>query len=325
MLEGLFAVLSTSSPAWVQWLVAIVGFAAGLIGCAGMAIVEWGAWIIVLPNRRFSAMETTVDPALGFPIEIQASDGVGLAGLWHEADVPTGRTVVLLHGFAEPSSLRIRIEVLTRHGWNVASLDARGHGRSGGDRSTFGGREAGDLRAWIDSLTERVGPTLELAAWGRSMGAAVVVRSAAEDSRIAALVLESPYVDLVDALTVILTRYRIPLPRLFARRITRRARTLAGMSLTKPRPIDYAPKIKVPVLIVHGSNDTLISPGEARRLAEAFPRPAPIIEVAGAGHSNAIDIGGYVLLDRIAGFLDEATSPGATPEALARAQRHQSD
>src|SRR5262249_23682067 len=154
-------------------------------------VIEWGAWVLVLPNRRLSHSPT--DPALGDPIEIEATDGVRLAGLWHAADVPTGRTVLLLHGFAEPTSLRIRIEVLTRHGWNVAALDSRGHGRSGGDRSSFGGREADDVRTWIDALRARVGSDLAVTAWGRSMGAGIIVRAAAADPRIAALVLESPY------------------------------------------------------------------------------------------------------------------------------------
>lgn len=306
MLEGPFAALATSSPAWLQWFVAIAGFVGGFVVCAVMAIVEWGAWVLVLPNRKPGLMRATEDPALGVPIEITAADGVPLAGLWHEADVPTGRTVVLLHGFAEPTSLRIRIEVLTRHGWNVASLDARGHGRSGGDRASFGGREVGDLQAWIDAIAARVGTTLTLTAWGRSMGAGIVSRAAVIDPRITAVVLESPYLDLEDALTVLLRRYRMPAARLLARRMLRRAGRLAGTSLTRPRPIDVAPEVRVPVLIVHGAADALIPFSEARRLAETFRPPAELLDVPGGGHSNAIDVGGYELLDRIAAFLDTA-------------------
>src|SRR5262245_14882277 len=99
MLEGPLAALGASTPAWMPWLAAIVGFALGLLGCAYLAVVEWGAWTLLMPNRRPGSMMAGQDPVLGVPIETVASDGVALAGLWHAADVPTGRTVVLLHGF----------------------------------------------------------------------------------------------------------------------------------------------------------------------------------------------------------------------------------
>jgi len=92
-------------------------------------------------------------------------------------------------------------------------------------------------------LAARVGPGMTLAVWGRSMGAAVALRAAAEDgqARIAALVLEAPYHDLEAAIGAMIRRFRLPWPRLLARLIARRAEALAGVSLTRPRPLDLAP------------------------------------------------------------------------------------
>ena len=44
------------------------------------------------------------------------------------------------------------------------------------------------------------------------MGAAISTRAAADDPRIAALVLESPYVDLEATLAIVLRRKQVPLP-----------------------------------------------------------------------------------------------------------------
>jgi uncharacterized protein len=301
------------------------GFGLGLVGCLVLAVVDWAAWVLVLPSRRPGAVEAQVtfaiDPTaperrLGEPIAAVASDGVRLAGIWHAAGnanasgAGAGRVVLLIHGFAEdPSSLLVRMEALNRHGWDVAALDARAHGRSGGDRGSFGGREGADVAAWIDALTSagRLGRG-PLAVWGRSMGAAIAVRAAADDPRIAALVLEAPYVDLFETLAVVLRRKRVPFPRLTARLVLGRAERLAGVSLTTPRPIDLAPRVAAPTLVIHGSDDSLIPPTDARRLAESFPRPAPIVEVAGAGHNTVVDVGGAALLDHIASFLDEAAA-----------------
>ena len=126
--------------------------------------------------------------------------------------------------------------------------------------------------------------------------------------------LEAPYHDLEAAIAVMLRRFRLPGPRLLARLIARRAEALAGVSLTRPRPLDLAPRVAVPTLIVHGSNDALVALADAQRLADAFPAAAPLIEVAGARHTDILDVGGPELLDRIAAFLD------ALPRAVTRRQ-----
>ncbi len=307
----------------LAWVVGLGGFALGAAGVAGMAVVEWAAWVMVLPNRRpgaiFAQGVLATDPAsperrLGEPIEVTAAAGVRLVGIWHPAGEESrhGRVVLLIHGFAEdPSSLQARMEALNRHGWDVAALDTRAHGRSGGDRGSFGGREAADVAAWIDALAASgrlAGSPPVVAVWGRSMGAAIAARAAADDPRVAALVLEAPYLDLEETLRGILRRRRVPLPGLLARLILRRAQGLAGVSLDRPRPIDLAPRIEIPVLVIHGANDSLIPAADARRLAESFPRPAPLIVVAGAGHNSVVEVGGRTLLEQIAGFLDDAVA-----------------
>ena len=99
----------------------------------------------------------------------------------------------------------------------------RGYGRSSGTFASFGGREAGDVRVWLDTLAAwpgRARPLLPVL-WGRSMGAAIAVRAAAEDSRIQALVLESPMVDLDLAMAAWFRKRRFPCSHLLARLVTR--------------------------------------------------------------------------------------------------------
>ena len=247
------------------------------------------------------------------PISVHAADGAMLAGLWYPAAgvKPTGATVILLHGFAESSSglQAQRVAALDQAGWNVAALDLRGYGASEGSYASFGGREAGDVQAWLDSLAQRAGPANELVPvlWGRSMGAAIAVRAAALDSRIRALILESPMVCLDDAMAAWFRKRRAPFPGLLARLVTRRAGKLAGVSLTRPRPLDLATRVRCPVLIVHGTADTLIPDREVRRLAAAFPSPARILEVPGAGHADVITIGGEAVLEQVVQFLRDGT------------------
>jgi alpha-beta hydrolase superfamily lysophospholipase len=303
-------------------VISLAGFLLGVIACALLAIIEYGAWALVVPPRpRLAtedlferACETASDPMdRPRPISAFTDDGVKLAGTWHPAaGGDTARTTLLLHGFAEASGAvqAQRVAALHQAGWNVAALDLRGYGRSSGAFASFGGREAGDVRVWLDTLAAgpgRARPLLPVL-WGRSMGAAIAVRAAAEDSRIQALVLESPMVDLDLAMAVWFRNRRFPCAHLLARLVTRRAGRLAGVSLTRPRPLEVAPRVHCPVLIVHGSDDTLVTSREARRLAAAFPNPPGFVEVPGAGHPDVVAIGGDALLERILQFLQEATA-----------------
>src|SRR5271166_2004717 len=163
-----FAML-LSSP-WVlhdtagRIVISLAGFLLGVIACALLAIVEYGAWALVVPPRpRLAtedlferACETASDPMdRPRPISALTADGVKLAGTWHPvARGDTGRTTLLLHGFAEASGAvqAQRVAALHQAGWNVAALDLRGYGRSSGTFASFGGREAGDVRVWLDTL-----------------------------------------------------------------------------------------------------------------------------------------------------------------------------
>ena len=226
---------------------------------------------------------------------------------------PTGRTALLLHGFAEASSAleARRTAALNRHGWNVAVLDSRGYGKSGGPFPTFGGHEADDIRTWLDLIAKRIAlvdPALPFhpVLWGRSMGAAIALRTAAAEHSLAAIVLESPMVDLVTSMALVLRRRRIPCSRLMARLVTRRAGRLAGVAIHAPRPIDSARAVTCPTLILHGTNDTVVTIDEARRLADAFPA-APAGSKSPMHHTDVVDRGGEELLDQIAAFLEDAT------------------
>lgn len=294
---------------WVSSLIVVLAFVAGLGACLVWGVVEWGAWALVSPGRRHDPDRPDEEPAPWEPLSARASDGTSLRGAWLGSDQADGRTLALLHGFGEDrSALLSRAEALSLRGWNVAVLDSRGRGQSEGDRTSFGGRESHDLLAWLDVLSERLGPDARLAAWGRSMGATTVLKAAVEDKdgRLRAVVLEAPYPDLKPAVKSWLSHLR--LPGFFAGLLLRRAKALAGVSLHEPTPLELAASVHIPALLLAGSDDPLAPPDQARRLASAFPSPATVIEVPGARHADVFDLGGDPLADQVAAFLNDAVS-----------------
>lgn len=290
---------------WGSWSLGLAALLAGLGACVAIAVVEWGAWALVAPGRR---AESPLEPAPWEPIEAAAPDGARLAGALRVAEGHHHRVALLLHGFAEDrSALLGRADALAARGWTVAALDSRARGRSGGAYCTFGAIESNDLRVWIDSLARRLGAPTAFAAWGRSMGAVIALRAAADGVPLRALVLEAPYADLAQPVADTLRRTR--LPALLARRMLRRAAHIARVALDRPRPIDLAPRVGLPVLILHGADDPVAPPSEVRALAAAFPMPPDRVEVPGARHADVFDAGGAALADRVAAFLDAAIPP----------------
>jgi alpha-beta hydrolase superfamily lysophospholipase len=300
--------------------VGLTGFLVGAFACLFLAVIEIGAWALVMPYRSVatSAVFPPGGGALADDVDsivARASDGSRLVARWFPAPGPcaTGRTVLLLHGFAETSRAleAARAAALNQFGWNVAALDSRGHGQSEGHYSTFGGLEAQDIQAWLDELAGRLAqtaaaPPFQPVLWGRSMGAAIALRAAALDSRALALVLEAPMVDLVASTVAVLRRRRLPFPNMLARRVVRRASKLAGIPIDRPSPVETAPRVRCPTAVIHGTDDSIVPIQEARRLASAFPSSPCWFEIAGAKHIDVVDVGGQPLLEQVAAMLEKA-------------------
>ncbi len=307
---------------FVGWPRTVVVALLALLGGGGLAVVviaiEWGAWSLVAPGRRVGQTRSEVAPSApdrsAQRITTRAADGSILVGDWFPAagDRTQNRTILLLHGLAEDRrAFEVRVDRLIQSGWNVAAVDARGSGGSGGKWVTFGGREGDDLRCWLDTLTALKPDSTRFAVWGRSMGAATALRGANAEDRIRALVLEAPYDDLRTAVAGVLRKLRVPGG--LAGLVLARARRLAGVSLDRPRPIDLAPGIQAPTLVVHGTNDALVPVGRARELARVIGRDqgqaAEFLEVAGAGHANVFSVGGDPLAEAVVAFLNQAIPP----------------
>src|SRR4051812_13591328 len=107
-------------------ILAASGFVLGLLAVIVLAAIEYGAWALVLPPRDRGDRKRAVGgpegeaTEQGEAISAQAGDGARLAGLWHPASTggPTGKTAILLHGFAEASGdIRAeRVAALNRAG-----------------------------------------------------------------------------------------------------------------------------------------------------------------------------------------------------------------
>ena len=198
-----------------------------------------------------------------------------------------------------------------RSSWSEAGTSRCSIPGAGAGAETPGPRSgpgrAGTSPSGSTSSAGTVGPGFEPIAWGRSMGAAIALQTAARDHRLKALILEAPYARLHDSIARSLASRR--LPAMLAGALLRRAGGIAGCELDHPCPEDAARAVRIPVLILHGSEDRIAPPSEVQRLASALPGPPGVVVVPGAHHGDIFEIGGAELTDRIADFLAGCLDP----------------
>jgi dipeptidyl aminopeptidase/acylaminoacyl peptidase len=224
---------------------------------------------------------------------LTAPDGALLHGWLFRPAQPNGGAVILLHGVADTRrGVLGPARFLLMRGYTVLAPDGRGHGISGGELVTYGLLEAGDVRLWSDWLARQPRIT-RLYGLGESLGAAVLLSSLTDESRFRAVVAESPYSSFhsvayervggpvrIRGIAARLTLWPIVEPAFLY------ARLRYALNLWTASPRDAVAASHVPVLLIHGTDDTNILPWHSRELSRVRVG-IELWEPSGVGHTGA--------------------------------------
>ncbi len=178
---------------WYTKLLTAVLALAFFVGLATLAIAGFLVYRIVKPQRTTSEINMNTFP--GRPDAVQFSvAGLGTREGWFFPGLRGAPTIILCHGYeSSRSELLTLVSALQDHQYNVFVFDFAAHGKNAGV-TTFGFKEAEELRAAIDTLAARndVDAT-SFGLWGYNLGAYAALREAETDKRVRALVLDSVY------------------------------------------------------------------------------------------------------------------------------------
>jgi len=210
--------------------------------------------------------------------KIPAEDGTPLSALHlrPSAAEPRRGVVLFLHGNAEDlGDILPRLEEFQGRGYAVLGIDYRGYGTSPGTP-----REAGvvaDAAAALRRLCEleQVSPR-EVILYGRSMGAGPAVALAAREP-VGGLVLDGAFTSAFRVVT------RVPI--------------LPGDRFPN---IERLPRVRCPILVIHGTRDETVPFSHGRRLLAAAPPGADHLWVEGAGHNDLVEIAGEAYWEALA-------------------------
>jgi len=229
-------------------------------------------------------------------IELITEDGVKLSA-WYTPP-QNGAVILVAHGHADKRAEDFYL-LFASHGYGVIAWDFRAHGKSEGNFTTIGYYEVHDVKAALDFALAQ--PEIEhIGGWGSSMGAVTMIRAAAQYVEIEAVVADSPFATLEDAMDL-----RVPFP-ILRPLIQFFAEWETGLSASLVRPVDEIALISPrPVFIIQGMGDTAIPLDSSQRLYDAAGEPKSLWTEDDVPHMNMFAYYETRYTNRVIKFFDE--------------------
>ncbi len=243
---------------------------------------EPGPWAVpasvMLPRRIPAEPIGDWAPADGRDTISLDVDGVTLRGFSYAGSDPAMPTLLFFEGDrGRDGACDAFFRAIAKLGPRVVVFDYRGYGFSAGtpDVSTF---ESDGLRIF-DSLS--AGGTSRVAVMGYSLGTGIATSIALRRTTVG-LLLASPFASAKEVLPVYMSALSVPardvryvMPSYGFAELTDNAKRVA--------------KTQVPLLVIHGSDDTIVPVAQGREVFEASRAATKrMVEVLGARHDDVL-------------------------------------
>lgn len=240
-------------------------------------------------------------------LTLTSFDGLTLRARLLPAVGPAKGTLLLFHGYRSMAAVDFSAVARPLHeaGFHLLFVDQRSHGRSQGKWITYGVRERQDCLAWAWLCYRRFGPDHPLFLYGMSMGATTVLLAAGLDlpPTVRGIVADCGFTAPTAILRHVLRRFCRPLSRPLLTLLRWYARWLLDVDLDSCSTPAALRKNRLPVLLLHGVDDSFVPVDMSREAASACGGYHQLYLVTQAGHGGAgwVDRNGY--LAAVKGFV----------------------
>ncbi|BBO00400.1 alpha/beta hydrolase [Sporolactobacillus terrae] len=242
---------------------------------------------------------------------MRSSDGLNLHAFRFDAHPNNHHWIILLHGYMdEASNMFYYASVFAEHGYNVLVPNLRGAGRSEGDYIGMGWNDRLDVVGWIKQLVAH-DPEAKIAVFGVSMGGATAMMTAGEKlpPNVCCVIEDCGYTSVADEFAYELRNlFRLPaFPILrLADRVTR---SRAGYGIYEASAIEQVKKANVPILFIHGDNDTFVPTHMVHKVYEAAAGEKELLLVKKATHAASSIVDPELYFSTIFHFLEKHVPP----------------
>ncbi len=257
-----------------RWAVIATATAAALAVAAGCTSLETRQrQIIFSPSTgtsTWATAQTSDMQAVWIPhYSAESNADVKLHALWHPSENANAPVMLYLHGArrtVEASAFRIRH--MRDLGFSVLAVDYRGFGQSTNELPSEASSVEDARAAWAWLAQKH--PDRPRYIFGHSLGGAIAVQLAGAVNDANGLIVEGTFTSIPDVFRSFKWGW-LPVTGLITQRFD---------------SAEQIARVKVPVLVVHGSNDSLIPPELGRALYERAPSPKKFVLVDGGTHYN---------------------------------------
>lgn len=201
------------------------------------------------------------------------------------------KVVICFHGYTgEGLSNHMAIsQYFLNNGYGILLPDARAHGSSEGEYIGFGCLDRKDAMVWIDWVIKECGEDVQIMLHGTSMGGATVLMTSGLElpSQVKGIVSDCGFTSPKEVFTHVLNdMYHLPaFPAIQGADILNKR--LAGYGMDECNAKNEVKKAKVPILFIHGSNDTFVPCKMCHEIYDNCQSPKKKLIIEGAAHAES--------------------------------------
>ena len=253
------------------------------------------------------------------PVRVTTRDGAGITA-YLTTPINAGKDplpmVVMPHGGPELRDYLdwdVTVQALAARGWLVLQPNFRGSGGYGKAFADKGRRRWGDLMQ--DDVEDAVAHVVRsgradprrLAIFGASYGGYAALMGAVKTPKAYRVVVSiAGDADLLETLAFSRREDGADSPTYAYWRMTIGDPKADEALLIRSSPARRAAEIEAPVLLIHGTEDTIVDPRQSRAMAKALRaagKTCDLVELRGEGHRNWSDATWKLVLDKVIDYV----------------------
>jgi pimeloyl-ACP methyl ester carboxylesterase len=227
------------------------------------------------------------------PVAVKSGKLEHIYGWWIKANQPNSKVLLYLHG----NGINIGANITHAYrfyqlGFSVLLIDYRGYGYSQGSFPNEQRVYQDAITAWNYLVQEQKIPPQQIFIYGHSLGGAIAIDLAVRHPGAAGLIVEGSFTSIRELVAYMNKFWMFPVDLILTQRFA---------------SIKKLPKLKTPILFIHGTADSIVPYFMSEKLYAAAPEPKKLMLAAGTGHNDTAQVTGLEYLQWVESFVQEVS------------------
>ena len=226
-------------------------------------------------------------------VEITSRDGLRLVGHWYPCE-NAKRVLVAMHGWRSSWNMDFGMiaDFWHNEGCSILFAEQRGQNKSEGEYMTFGYMERYDCLDWVNYVNERTESKYPVYLAGVSLGASTVLMTAGLDlpENVKGVIADCGFSSAYGIWSHVVKVNMKLSYGLRGKIIDMYCKKHIGATSKEISTVEAMKKTKLPILFIHGSDDTFVPVDMSFENYKACSGPKHLLVIPGAIHGQSYDV-----------------------------------